>query len=240
MSEYVQQNLRPGETVVHRGRMSLVPVLSGGCITLAVSLIVLLGSYAVAANHTGESWYNRAAGATTTKRHPGALSQLPYSTVTGWLPLIAGLIFIFAVVSLVRGWIVQRTAEYAVTDQRVIGKYGLISQQSVNVMLVAISGVSSSNTLLGRMFGYGTVLVEGPGICEQLVNIQDARAFEAAVYNSRELAGTSASALGVPAAPPFQSGTAPTVATDSRFCANCGRQLDPGARFCTACGNPVG
>lgn len=240
MSDYVQQNLRPGETVVHRGRMSLVPVLSGGCTTLAFSLIVLLGAYAIAASHTGESWYNRAVNATTTKKHPGAVSQLSYSTVTGWLPWIAAVIFIAAVVSLVRGWIVQQTAEYAVTDQRVIGKYGLISQQSVNVMLVAISGVSTSNTLLGRIFGYGTVLVEGPGISEQLVNIQDARAFEAAVYHSRDLAGTSASALGVPAAPPLQRGTAPVVATDSRYCAGCGRELDPGARFCAKCGNPVG
>jgi hypothetical protein len=240
MSDYVQQNLRPGETVVHRGRMSLVPALSGGCINLAFSLVVLLGAYAIASNHSVESWYNQAVGASATKRHPGALSQLPYSSVTKWLPLIAATIFIFAVVSLLRGWIVQRTAEYAVTDQRVIGKYGLISQQSVNVMLVAISGVSTSNTLFGRMFGYGTVLVEGPGICEQLVNIQDARAFEAAVYNSRESAGTSASALGVTAAPPWQTRTAPVVATDSRYCASCGRELDPGARFCVKCGNPVG
>ena len=79
MSDYVQQNLRPGETVVHRGRMSLVPVLAGGCITLAFSLIVLLGAYAIAASHTAESWYNRAVGATTTKKAaptPGKLDVL--------------------------------------------------------------------------------------------------------------------------------------------------------------------
>jgi hypothetical protein len=219
--------------------MSWVAALYGGFVGLVFAFVVLLGASVIAANHTGESWYNKLIAASA-KNQTGGISHISYGTVIGWLPLISLVFFFAAILSLVRGAIFRQTAEYAVTDQRVIGKYGLVNQQSVNVMLAAISGVSTSNTLLGRMFGYGTVEVEGPGISEQLVNIKNPRDFERAVYNSRQLAGTGANPLGARTAPPVQPGTAPMVAENYRRCARCGRELGPDARFCAGCGTPVG
>ena len=55
------------------------------------------------------------------------------------------------------------TSEYAITDKRVIIKVGLISRRTLEMNLSKIESVNVNQSILGRMLGYGTIVVIGTG-----------------------------------------------------------------------------
>lgn len=61
------------------------------------------------------------------------------------------------------------TAEYAVTTSRVLGKTGLISISSLDILLVKVEAVRLSQNLLGRVFNFGNVIVTGTGGTEEIL-----------------------------------------------------------------------
>jgi uncharacterized membrane protein YdbT with pleckstrin-like domain len=67
------------------------------------------------------------------------------------------------VVCFVRAWFVRWITEFAVTDRRVIYKRGFISRHSVEMNLDKIESVDVDQSLLGRLFNYGTIHVLGTG-----------------------------------------------------------------------------
>jgi membrane protein YdbS with pleckstrin-like domain len=77
---------------------------------------------------------------------------------------IAAVIFaLMALWSALRAFIRRATMELAVTDQRVIHKTGLLSRHTHEMSRMRVQYVSIHQTLLGRIFGYGTVVVHGTG-----------------------------------------------------------------------------
>ena len=59
-------------------------------------------------------------------------------------------------------------SEFALTTKRVFGKRGLISRHSVDILLTKIEGINYDQNLIGRLFGYGTVVVRGTGGSKEL------------------------------------------------------------------------
>ena len=60
--------------------------------------------------------------------------------------------------------LIQRaTSEFAVTSRRVIIKVGLISRRTVELKLEKIESVGVDQTIFGRIFGYGTIVLKGTG-----------------------------------------------------------------------------
>ena len=55
------------------------------------------------------------------------------------------------------------TDEFAVTNQRVIAKAGVISRRTIEMNLDKIESVNVKQTILGRILGYGNVTVIGTG-----------------------------------------------------------------------------
>ena len=55
------------------------------------------------------------------------------------------------------------TSEFAVTNKRVIIKVGLISRRTLEMNLSKIESVNVNQGMLGRMLGYGTIVVVGTG-----------------------------------------------------------------------------
>jgi uncharacterized membrane protein YdbT with pleckstrin-like domain len=167
------------------------------------------------------------------------------------LAVIGLLVLLWAIFALVAGTLFKTFSEYAVTDRRVIGKYGIIRPQSVDVLLTSISGVSTSFNAVGRIFGYGSVLVNGNGTRRLLEHLSQPKAFEAAVHerldDSRLLKGTAAYTLDVQFAQPQTAvqaaATPPPVPADSApaaaFCGQCGIALVERAQFCRSCGAPA-
>jgi uncharacterized membrane protein YdbT with pleckstrin-like domain len=55
------------------------------------------------------------------------------------------------------------SAEFAVTDRRVIVKVGVLQRRTVETMLTKVEGVAVDQGLRGRIFDYGTVAITGTG-----------------------------------------------------------------------------
>jgi uncharacterized membrane protein YdbT with pleckstrin-like domain len=72
------------------------------------------------------------------------------------------LLLIALVVAIVRG-IAYVTSEFAVTDKRVIIKVGVLRQRTVEMQLSKVETVAVNQGLLGRLFGYGEIVVTGTG-----------------------------------------------------------------------------
>jgi len=51
----------------------------------------------------------------------------------------------------------------AVTDKRVIAKFGVLSRHVVDISNTKVEGVTYQQGLVGRILGYGSVLVRGTG-----------------------------------------------------------------------------
>lgn len=71
------------------------------------------------------------------------------------LPL-ALLTFIIKLVS-------YKTSEFGITNNRVIVKLGFVRRKSVEISLSKIESIIVRQTILGRIIGYGTVVVGGVG-----------------------------------------------------------------------------
>ena len=70
--------------------------------------------------------------------------------------LIAGL-------ALGLGLLRMRSAEFVITNKRVILKYGVINRRTAEMFLQKVESIGVDQNVLGRMFDYGTVTVRGTG-----------------------------------------------------------------------------
>lgn len=57
----------------------------------------------------------------------------------------------------------QTATELAITNKRIIAKYGFISRSTFEIMMNRITGANFDQTITGRILGYGTILVRGTG-----------------------------------------------------------------------------
>ena len=60
--------------------------------------------------------------------------------------------------------LVYLTTEMALTNKRVIAKSGIIRRNVIDVSNTKIEGVTYRQGIIGRIFGYGSVLVRGTGV----------------------------------------------------------------------------
>src|SRR6185436_11524300 len=68
-----------------------------------------------------------------------------------------GLIF------LVIAFIKYKSTELAVTNKRIVAKFGFISRRSIELNLSKIEGITVDQGVLGRIFNYGSLVVSGTG-----------------------------------------------------------------------------
>jgi uncharacterized membrane protein YdbT with pleckstrin-like domain len=72
--------------------------------------------------------------------------------------------------------------EVAVTDRRVIYKTGLIHRHTVEINLDKVESVDVDQSVMGRLFGYGTVTIRGTGqAVEPLRDMADPLQFRSAI-----------------------------------------------------------
>ena len=95
--------------------------------------------------------------------------ELQQGLLYGALAVLA-LALIAALIAAIR----RSSTELAVTDHRVIFKRGLLSRHTIEMNRSKVESVDVDQTLMGRLFGYGTILVRGTGgSLEPLQNIED-------------------------------------------------------------------
>lgn len=60
-------------------------------------------------------------------------------------------------------WLSWRFTEQGVTNKRVIFKHGIISRKTDEMRLTSIESIIINQSVLGRILGYGTVVITGRG-----------------------------------------------------------------------------
>ena len=101
----------------------------------------------------------------------GFLLPILLFIVAIWLFFVGGNIAkVFALILAVGGLVTalsavieRRTSEFAVTNKRVLIKTGLIRRHSLETLLSKIEGIGVAQSILGRILGFGTIVISGTG-----------------------------------------------------------------------------
>lgn len=114
--------------------------------------------------------------------------------------LILGIILIPLVVGIfitIYEWLRLRAIELGVTTHRVVRKTGIVSRETDELRLSAIETVDLSQSMWGRLFGFGDVRVTGRGESNMLLSrvadpVGVKRSIESAYSTNIERAGVAA------------------------------------------------
>ena len=101
------------------------------------------------------------------------LSGDPLLVINGWLIIAVGLYYVL------RAYIDHISTELAVTNRRVIAKYGFFRHHAVNLAHADVEGFCVNQGLLGRVLNFGTVIVTDPQMQTQIHRIRDPLRFRA-------------------------------------------------------------
>lgn len=167
--------------------------------------------------------------------------QVAYTAkVSLWslLPLILiGLLtitFLVGILFLLAAAIRYYTTELAITNKRIIAKFGFISRSTIELNLNKAESIQVNQGILGRIFDFGSIIVSGAGAPQAPVpGISQPLEFRRAFLSTQEQI-----------AHPDMRQTTPTRSPAGangidKFCSGCGNKLLIAARFCNSCGAPA-
>jgi uncharacterized membrane protein YdbT with pleckstrin-like domain len=143
---YVENHLLDGETIVYQTRLHwvvlVVPILLG----------VLFGA-------TGAAMFVLSGRAT------------PAQIVEHQSFMVLGAVFlVFALLFIARGVLVRNATEMTVTNKRVFVKVGMAARRTIELLLSRVESIGVEESVVGRMLGYGTVIVHGTGGTPEVFN----------------------------------------------------------------------
>ena len=77
--------------------------------------------------------------------------------------ILAYILMVGVLVTGLSAVIERRSSEFAVTNKRVLIKTGLIRRHSLETLLSKIESIGVDQSLLGRILGFGTIVISGTG-----------------------------------------------------------------------------
>jgi uncharacterized membrane protein YdbT with pleckstrin-like domain len=112
-------------------------------------------------------------------------------------PMVRESLMIVAAALVIAGFVVflsmmihKWTTEIGVTSTRFVKKTGFISLKTQEIALRNIEGVNVSQSIMGRLFGYGTLRIEGTGDDHvDIPNIADPVGFRRAIATAKGMDG---------------------------------------------------
>lgn len=133
--------MQPNEKIVYAAQLHWIIYRTGIFMTV---LGALFGSYGLTAAQTvlGDKY--------------GAMMETPIRYIA--LGLIA-----LGALQLIVTFVRQISTELVITDQRVIAKHGFIATTSYELMMTKVEGATIEQSVMGRILGYGTLMVKGTG-----------------------------------------------------------------------------
>jgi uncharacterized membrane protein YdbT with pleckstrin-like domain len=134
---YIDQNLISGETVTYRARLHWTLFVKPALFSLVMAGVAGLLLYLYVNGRILDS--------------------------SGVLRWIVGGMLAIAAIPLIATAISRSSAEFAVTNKRVVLKTGFIKKKTAEMFLNKIESVAVDQTIPGRMFGYGTIVIRGTG-----------------------------------------------------------------------------
>lgn len=101
-----------------------------------------------------------------------------YGSETGVLHYGGMFLLFIGVVSLLSRILIKIGSSYAVTNKRVVLKTGVISRRAVDLVLAKCEGLHIKQSVLGRIFNFGTITVTTGGVSSSYPYIADPMAFK--------------------------------------------------------------
>lgn len=97
------------------------------------------------------------------------------------LPVVIGLFFLLA------AYIRYKTTELAITNKRVIAKFGFISRRTVEININKVESIQVEQGIAGRIFDYGSLIIAGAGESQAPIpGISDPMAFRKAFIEAQD------------------------------------------------------
>ncbi len=162
---YAEKHLIAGETVQYETRLHWIVMLGH---TLIAAVLALIGA---------------------------SLLLTPWSSVNGSETSSAGALrwagaacLVVAAIFFGIGLVRRSATEMAVTNKRVIVKSGLANRRTIELLLQRIESIAVEEPALGRLLGYGTVILRGTGGTPEVFP-QIARPLEFREQVQRQIAG---------------------------------------------------
>ncbi len=179
--DYIKQSISDDETLIHVANfhwMYVFLALINVFVSSVIAILLLVASVKFAPYIPGA---NVGAG--------GFVEQIAY--LHPGIKILAFFIFIMGVLKFAHMMIIKATTEIGVTDIRLVYKRGLVARAVGEIAIDRVEGVNVLQGILGRMFGYGRVMVRGMGVGEVVLPpiaqpIRFKKAIEHARTKSRE------------------------------------------------------
>ncbi|MCK5374936.1 MAG: PH domain-containing protein [Alphaproteobacteria bacterium] len=173
---YVQQSLGPDEELVHVGKfhwMYTVSAFMSILWGLVLSILIMFVAY-------------KAYGYISPERIQGLGFISSIRVIHPGIRGVAFLFFIFGLVKFAHMMVVKVTTEIAITNNRLVYKRGLVARHVGEISIDRIEGVNVLQSILGRLFDYGRVMIRGMGVGEVVLpQIEDPIKFRRAIEEAK-------------------------------------------------------
>ncbi|WP_374515380.1 PH domain-containing protein [Niveibacterium sp.] len=90
-------------------------------------------------------------------------------------------------------WVRSRSTELAITNKRVIAKFGFIRRRTVEINLARVESIQVDQSIAGRMLNFGSLLIAGAGEAQAPIpHIADPMQFRRKFMEAQEQLGNGA------------------------------------------------
>jgi uncharacterized membrane protein YdbT with pleckstrin-like domain len=182
---YVQQSLTAGEELIHIGRfhwMYNVKAVMAIVYGLLGSVVIVVGG----AYFMVHFWPMITQTIPVEGEHGSILDQI--RSLHPAIRMAAFFSFIMGVFRFAHMMVIKATTEIAVTTSRLIFKRGLVARYVGEMSIDRIEGVNVLQTVMGRIFNYGRIMVRGMGVGEVILPpIEDPIKFRKAIEKARTI-----------------------------------------------------
>lgn len=142
---YITKSLVPGETLLFETRHHWVVLLG----PLFLSLLLGVPGAALLTDAVAE-------------KNGRGVQQLNSVGPEG-LAAVGAALLLIALIIFAYGLAKRNATEMAVTNRRVLIKTGMASRRTLDMVLTKVESIGVEETFLGRILGYGSVVVRGTG-----------------------------------------------------------------------------
>jgi uncharacterized membrane protein YdbT with pleckstrin-like domain len=87
----------------------------------------------------------------------------PEGSVSLILEIVGGIFLVLGLIALLFAWIRRISTEIVVTDRRILFKEGFLRRRTMEMNMSKVETVDVVQSILGRIFNYGTILIRGTG-----------------------------------------------------------------------------
>jgi membrane protein YdbS with pleckstrin-like domain len=146
--------------------------------------------------------------------------------------LVGAVLVVLGAILMIDPMLRYASSDFAVTDKRVLAKYGLVRRRSLETLLTKVEAIGVEQNIAGRLLGYGTISITGTGGTREILPMI-AAPLEFRRQVQAQIVVLEARAAGRGAAPVLNGVRA------ERDCPYCAEPILVKAKICKHCGLDV-